>query len=485
MSLVLLVAMMLTWGNAIPAIIRREPVPLLLGFLTAGLIKLEPGIILTIIALISLFVIIYNHLHIGLALTIFWIPFFLFPVELYKFAFPICEIILLLTVAAGTIQFIAAFGKIESIAGNRLPLKKRRFPVVAMDYLVLLLGVLGIISLLWSQQQRPAVTELRTIILEPILFYIILRSQKLTTRQLNIILMAFLFGGFLVSVIGLWQYFQGTSVITAEAGAKRLASVYGSPNNVALYIGRCTPFVIAFAFTRQPLFHRIVSTATLIIMGSAVLLTQSVGAIFIGIPLSTIVVCVLVLGKYIGRILFLSASALLLVILVSIQIPRFARAFDFSSGTNFYRLRVWESAINVIQDHPLTGLGLDQFLYAFRSEYILPDAWQEPNLSHPHNIFLDFWIRLGFCGVILLAAIEVLFWKYALRLYKKFRYQQSSTMYPIIVGAIGSMTYVISHGLVDNSVFVQDLSYVFLFLLAVIVIIQTDDNTLLSSTAMS
>ena len=55
----------------------------------------------------------------------------------------------------------------------------------------------------------------------------------------------------------------------------------------------------------------------------------------------------------------------------------------------------------MIHDHPITGLGLDQFLYAYRGRYILPDAWQEPNLSHPHNILLDFWVRLGIFGVLL------------------------------------------------------------------------------------
>ena len=43
---------------------------------------------------------------------------------------------------------------------------------------------------------------------------------------------------------------------------------------------------------------------------------------------------------------------------------------------------------------PCGAIGLDQFLYLY-PRYMHPDAWREPNLSHPHNLLLDFWLRLG------------------------------------------------------------------------------------------
>ena len=150
---------------------------------------------------------------------------------------------------------------------------------------------------------------------------------------------------------------------------------------------------------------------------------------------------------------------------VSLQSQRFSRMLDFSSGTNFYRVRAWQSAIHIIQDHPITGIGLDQFLYEFRGKYILPDAWQEPNLSHPHNILLDFWVRLGLAGVILLIAIQAAFWRRMVQLYHSLR-QRDLLTFALVVGAIGSMINFIGHGLIDNSVFVIDLSYVFVLLLA-------------------
>ena len=55
----------------------------------------------------------------------------------------------------------------------------------------------------------------------------------------------------------------------------------------------------------------------------------------------------------------------------------------------------------MIEERPLTGVGLDQFLYWYRSRYLLPEAWEEPNLSIPHNILLNYWVNLGILGVMI------------------------------------------------------------------------------------
>jgi putative inorganic carbon (HCO3(-)) transporter len=149
-----------------------------------------------------------------------------------------------------------------------------------------------------------------------------------------------------------------------------------------------------------------------------------------------------------------------------LRYPRFAQLLDFSSGTNFFRLRVWESAVNVIRDHPITGLGLDQFLYAFRGTYILPDAWQEPDLSHPHNFLLDFWTRLGLAGVLVFAWLQVAFWRRVRLLYGVV--SSSPERLVIVIGLAGAMVNLLAHGLVDNSVFVNDLALLFAFMLAAV-----------------
>ncbi len=469
-SIALLIGMLLTWGDSATGILRHEPVSMLLAVATSGLIKLQPGFVLTILAALVLLLIFYNHLYIGLALTIFWAPFFLFPVSLYKFAFPLVEIMILLTTAAWVLRLLSNYARLRQSWVSQIPFSPLRTFISsrsAIDWLALMWVLLGIISLLWAQRLSNATTELRVMFIEPFLFYLIFRTCKLSKNQILLIVDIFLVAGLVVALIGLFQYVQGQSVITAEAGSRRLASVYGSPNNVALFLGRCIPFALAFVLVKTDNRRRIFYMLTLVPMGIALLLTQSVGGIFIGVPLSVAAVLLLSLRQRARYIVIGLLVVLVVGFVVSLQSERFARALDFSSGTNFYRVRAWSSAINIIRDDPITGLGLDQFLYQFRGKYILPDAWQEPNLSHPHNIILDFWVSLGIAGVGLLVFIQFFFWRTGICLYK-YLHDGNSLYLAITIGTIGSMINLVGHGMIDNSVYVQDLSFVFMLLLALV-----------------
>ena len=64
------------------------------------------------------------------------------------------------------------------------------------------------------------------------------------------------------------------------------------------------------------------------------------------------------------------------------------------------RLQLWQSAWQMFLDHPWLGVGPDNFLYAYRSVYALPAAWEELHLSHPHNLFLDLLTRVGLLGFL-------------------------------------------------------------------------------------
>ena len=63
------------------------------------------------------------------------------------------------------------------------------------------------------------------------------------------------------------------------------------------------------------------------------------------------------------------------------------------------RIDLWKAGAAMIRDFPVSGIGLDQFLYWHPVRYIVPENWSERYVSHPHNIVLDFWLSLGVLGV--------------------------------------------------------------------------------------
>jgi O-antigen ligase len=127
--------------------------------------------------------------------------------------------------------------------------------------------------------------------------------------------------------------------------------------------------------------------------------------------------------------------------------------------TGSRRLLLWQSAVAMIRDHPLQGVGMDNFLYQYRERYILPEAWQEPDLSHPHNILLDFWTRLGVLGVVVIVWLQVVFWRRGLAAVKLL----DGALAVAALALLASMTDFLVHGLIDNSFFLADLAVLFWF----------------------
>jgi O-antigen ligase len=463
-SIALMFGLLLAWGDAVPNLFRREAVQLGLAIFTAGLAYLQPGLIITLAALLVLFVIFYHRPNLGLSLVIFWSPFFLFPIQLIRFAFPMAEILMLITAAAWLLRALRDWGVFRQTTTSNY--HRPAICLRRLDLAVLCWGALGIISLMWAQYQSQALTELRVMILEPLLFYVVLRTRCRDTKSQLMLVDALLLAGAVVSIIGLWHFTRGETIITAEDGVRRLASVYGSPNNLGLFLGRCFPFALAYLIISVDPQRRIIAAMTSAFILATIALSQSAGAIFIGIPACVVAVLFFIRGR--RALLPLAGIGVFgaAMLALAVQSARFARLLDMTTGTNFIRIRVWQSAWNIIKNHPITGIGLDQFLYNFRGAYIMPDAWQEPDLSHPHNVILDFWLRLGIIGVGIFVWIQFEFWRQARKIYLTHR-ASNPLNFALIVGTMGSMINLLSHGLVDNSVFVNDLAYVFVLLLGI------------------
>jgi O-antigen ligase len=114
----------------------------------------------------------------------------------------------------------------------------------------------------------------------------------------------------------------------------------------------------------------------------------------------------------------------------------------------------------MIQERPLFGVGPGNFLAAYRTRYMLPGAWEEFSLEHPHSIYLDHWTRLGLLGMAAGVAAQLAFWRTLGR---------GSRRDPLTLGLAGSMAALLAHGLVDNAIFFPDLALVFFLMLALTV----------------
>ncbi len=468
-SLVLMLGMVLTWNDHLPTILRRDPPGIVLGIITSGVLYFAEPFVLVLVAGVVLWYLIFLRLELGLLLTILWAPFFLYPLTLYQFAFPMAEVCILLTAAAWMIRQAIDWASRRKNHIPAAPASQLR-QLHPLDWSMLALFGLATLSLLWSDYRHVALREWRTMILEPGLFYLIARSTLHRRNEVIRLVDVFVVAATLAAAISLVLYATGQGIASAEGDSIRLAGIYGSPNNLGLLIGRALPFAIAYFLLTPDNRRRLAAVVAILVLGLAAVLTKSAGALLLAIPVS-ILLLLLLWNRRAGIIAAVAGAATGLIALIPmLQSPRFARILDFSSGSTFFRLKLWESAWCMIADRPWQGYGLDQFLYHYRGRYIALEAWQEPNLSHPHNILLDFWIRLGLGGVILLIGTQAIFWRTCLNLRRTL--QQDIMLSAIVLGTMASMSDVLLHGLVDNSVFVLDLSYVYVLLLLIPALVQ-------------
>jgi O-antigen ligase len=265
-----------------------------------------------------------------------------------------------------------------------------------------------------------------------------------------------------VAAIGLGNLITGTNLITAEGGVPRIRSMFGSPNNLGLFLGRALPIAVAVALMSRRRARRVLYALATLVIGIAIVLTFSKGALLLGVPISLSVVIIFWGGRRaVAAVAGLAAVGGLALIPLS-RHPRFADLLNLSSGTSFIRVQLWRSALKMFADHPILGVGLDNFLYAYRGKYILPEAWEEPNLPHAHNIFLDALTRLGLLGLIVFTTLFISFFSLARQ---TLRGLTDPDLRVLTIGLIASMVNMLAHGLVDTGYWFVDLAFVFMMTL--------------------
>jgi len=458
-TVVFYVSAWMTWGQQIPSAFRRldEGTGVLAMLGLSALFYYSPWLFVTILSGLALFFLILLRLDLGLALAALVIPFYMLPRSLYERVFSMAEIVVVMCFVAWLFR---------NLGQVRAPWQG--FRLSAMDWAAVAFVVVAIVSLFIAEYPKYALREFRVIVLEPAAFYLMFRTTVgqhgalSHNRTLWRIVDALMLAGLVVAVVGLIQYAFNINIITAEEGQHRLRSVYGSPNNVGLFLGRVLPVMVAIALLGRGRRRWLYGLGA-VPVGLAIVLSFSKGALVLGVPVALLVIGALAGGQWLWAALAAIGAGGLAAIPI-LRTPRFQSLLDLTGGTSFFRVNVWHSAVLMVRDHPILGVGLDNFLYQYRGRYMFPAAWAEPNLSHPHNIVLDYAARLGLLGLAAGVWLQITFWREALPLRKL----KDPLHRALAIGLMASMADFLAHGLVDASYFVVDLAYVFFITLAAV-----------------
>jgi len=506
------------------------------GLLVAAFVLyyVAPGLPLSLLLLAVCGVLCYLRLPLAVSLIPLAMPFFMLPKHLTGHQeFALGETAIILCALAYGLQRLLTLSTLtarpDGYVANALVLLRHFVPRSRFERPVALFLAAATAAMLAAHFRWFALREYRLVILEPIIYYVLVVALLRDTRSMLRALWALVASGVLVALLGLGQYvfrrntlvgvrFTGPASHPTAIPLHLVTSVYGSPDNLALLLDRVIPVAIVLGLAalaptlpgirRAPALRdrpgRAARPATLsapslpliaalavVPMVVALLLTGSRGGILTAVAtgLAAVLFWRSQTERRYGPLLtLLSAGGVLggTALLVLSQIQHGA-----STATRLY---VWRSALAMIRDHPLLGVGPDNFLYYYFPDphkidphpfynphvydcvALLPpslraqlparhyidvnNAWQEPCLSHPHNAVLHVWLATGLVGLVALAILLVGFVVVARHNLSRLREAQTQAR-AVQVAAIAVVVATFVHGMVDNSIFVADLAVAF------------------------
>ncbi|HET6316877.1 MAG TPA: O-antigen ligase family protein [Chloroflexota bacterium] len=337
--------------------------------------------------------------------------------------------------------------------------RQLRLPLTPYDAPLALLLVASLLALLVSEYPLLSARELRALILEPVLFFWLLVALRDAPR---LALYGFLASATFVALVAIGQVVTGLGGTEAE-GVRRAQAWYPSPNHLALMLGRAWPFLLALALGSRRRAALLPATA----MALAILLTYSSGG-WLGAAVGGTLAIAALGHKRVAVILGTSAAVAVVVIMglavaganglaLGNLLPERINPLRQAGGI---RVDLWLSSLAMLKDHPLLGIGLDNFTYLYQQVYIREGGVPEPNLSHPHNWLLHWWLELGVLGLVAFVWLVVRFSRLA------FSSEQRGWL---VAGAVGAMADTLVHGLIDQSYFLVDLAFVFWLTLSLLV----------------
>lgn len=479
------------------------------GALSAAIVAMlalyyvSPSPALSLPLLVGYAALAWLRLDIALCLLPLAFPFWYVPKRVTAHAvFPLSEVALATCAGAALARdgwrLWQADGRQRMLMTLRANAKALGRPLVLALAGFALAGILGVIV---ARRPHEALREYRWEIVEPLVYLALLLGYVRNAAGVRRMVWAFLGSALVLAGLAAIQMLLAPVTFSSLAAGNRLvaldpssdgvrratAFVYGSGNSLGAYLDRALPLALALALAPAATFsrrERAVAGLLCLAYVPALYWSGSRGAWAAAAAVVVIVACAAA-----HRIWLLVGAGVVGLLIAAWQGGALiATALAGHNGSGEVRTLVWLAAWHMIRDHPVFGIGLDQFLYYYSSRYTTHPYWitvlsgrptlagREPGLAQPHNLALDLWLSLGVLGLVAVGVVLGIFWMRCARLWRRAGSavrgdaRVSAWAAPLALGLAGSMLAAVLHGMVDSAYFVPDLALLFWWAIAVLVL---------------
>lgn len=445
---------------------------------------------LTVLCLCGFAVLAWRWLDRALCLLPLTFPYWFVPRPLVGSAvFPLSELALgacLVAALAREAPALARPNRLERLRAFALALWRRLGPWLVAGIVAFALGLT--LSLLVARMPRDAVRAWRWEALEPLLYLLLVLRYVRGRAAVRWLIGSLLASALILALLAAVQVFWWHMIFTPLATGNRLvpytmagggipratAIVFGSGNSLGAWMSRALPLALALLLVAGPLrrAERILLAVCAVAYIPALLWSASRGAL-----VAAVVACAAVLVLRVRRPLLVGAALVGVSAIALWATGALAAFLAEHGGSAELRPLLWLAALHMIADHPLLGIGMDQFLYYYSNLYTThpywitvfngqrTDVWREPNLSHPHNLPLELWLSGGPLAFTGFAVILGNVWQRCLRFWRagrdRFSTPDARWRSAIAVGLGASLLAGMVHSLVDSAYFAPDLALIF------------------------
>jgi hypothetical protein len=328
----------------------------------------------------------------------------------------------------------------------------------------------------------------------PVIGFFAVRLFIRTPGQQTNLAVALFAGGVAAALVGLSSWLAGAG--TDADGIRRLVGPHYSPNHTALYLERTfflgIGLVLATTRVERHFGKRGATLLALAAVALALVLTGSRGALLLALPAGSVILalpvihamrrgrsqaagegsrqvyCRTLASTFQEAASFLEGSqnveqslsargrwlvpAALVAAVLLLAGPLFGQRLA-NSATVWERLAIWQTTLRLWGDHLWLGVGPDGYFWNFPA-YLAFDSPLNPNLRHPHNVWLEYAVTTGTLGLIWLIVVL------ACGLYSGLRLRYSLLHSPpwLSLGLVAALVAALAHAQVDAFAALADLA---------------------------
>ena len=221
-------------------------------------------------------------------------------------------------------------------------------------------------------------------------------------------------------------------------GMARPSGILGQPNKLGGWAILILPFIAACTYYyRNKLSTKILGGAVSVLVVIVLFLSASRGAI-VGLAVMGLIGVLIFFRlkiKYIFTIILI--FSVVSIGAYQLDVVGFQRSYDNE------RILLWDSGVEMFFDHPLVGVGWNNWGVTYREDYISPLA-KEPRLVSPHNFILHYLDTVGIVGT---SGIIFLFLSQIYCVVNNL-YDQN-TLEPVVFSMLLCTIGMLVHGMVD------------------------------------